>query len=170
MATRPKCAFILCRKIEGFLRIPGRAPSSGAGRTRQERKPQRRPALILHENEDLLEPGRNGPGDRKTPCFGSLSRRGLGAGAKKKQRETEGRPSHACSETAPVLLPLGPPNLTEMQKTGLFLSVLEPEEKVACAQKACEKKLLKARLKKSAKSIEKSLFSALRAPRNASKS
>jgi len=59
----------------------------------------------------------------------------------------------------------GPTNLTEMPKTGLFLYVLEPEEKVASSEKACEKKFLKTRLRKSTKTIEKSLFSALRAPR-----
>jgi len=117
-----------------------------------------------------LEPVKNGPEEHKTPCFGSLSHRGQGAGDEKKQRETEGRPSHACSKTTPVFLPLGPPYLTEVQKTGLFLYVLEAKEKVASCGKACEKKFLKSLLKKSAKTIEKSLFSTFRAPRNASKS
>ena len=40
LPPREKCAFILHRKIEGFLRIPGRAPSSVAERTKKKHKPR----------------------------------------------------------------------------------------------------------------------------------
>ena len=54
-------------------------------------------------------------------------------------RENRGKQREVLGTHAQKQAFLDPPNLPEMPKTGLFLYVLEPEEKVASSQKSMRK-------------------------------